>query len=234
MKAFILAAGKGERLRPLTNQCPKPMLKVWDKPILEHVLLELEKLSFEKVVLNAWYLKDQIIDYVDKNSSKFSFEIKLSEEEDLLGTGGGLKQAMSELGEPPFLVLNADCLWSGDLRAFIRRAEEFQSSEAAWLLTEKREDQTPVGLFDFEICQIGSLWKAKEPQEWSCFTGIQWIRSLNQDELPNKGCLVRDYWIPRLKSGSKILGLKGFLGFWEDLGTPERLRQVDEKHSRLP
>ena len=91
MKAFILAAGAGTRLRPLTYECPKPMIPLLNKPVIEHTLNNLKKHNIDSVVMNLHTLPEMITDYFG-NGKKFGLDIKYSLEETLLGTASGLKK----------------------------------------------------------------------------------------------------------------------------------------------
>lgn len=114
MKAMILAAGLGKRLRPLTNTIPKPNLMVGGKSLIERNIESLIKCGFEEIVINVSYLKDDI-----KNHVKEKFpnrKIYFSEELTPLGTGGGVQQALHLLGNKPFILVNADICHSFELQ----------------------------------------------------------------------------------------------------------------------
>lgn len=112
MKAMILAAGRGERLRPLTDSLPKPLLRVGSHRLIEYHLYRLAKMGIRKVVINVSYLKDLIIETLGQGE-RYGLKIQYSEEPDILETGGGIFQALSLglLDENPFLLLSAD-IWS--------------------------------------------------------------------------------------------------------------------------
>lgn len=107
MKAMILAAGKGERLRPLTETTPKPLLKVHNIPLLEYHLKQLAHAGVTEVIINVWYLGEQIVSLIG-NGERFGLKIQYSVEEQLLNTGGGIVKCLPMLGDEPFLVLSAD------------------------------------------------------------------------------------------------------------------------------
>ena len=112
MKAMILAAGYGKRLAPLTNDLPKPLLKVGDKTLIEHNIETLSKYGVKEIVINVSYLGQQIIDFL---KDKFpNLKISFLLEEKPLGTGGGIVNALSYF-EKPFIVMNADIFHSIDL-----------------------------------------------------------------------------------------------------------------------
>jgi len=229
--AFVLAAGRGERLRPLTNHTPKPLLPVKGKPILDYALRQLMPLGLRRVVLNAWHLGSQVIDYVNTRKDVFGFELIVSEEPELLGTGGGLRQAypllFKDIQKGPVLMVNGDCLWSGDVGGFVKSGLS-DSAAGRWWLAPEESDQTPVGLKSGHIVQIGKLWSKPSfaVDRKGCFTGIQLFKELEYDLLPQKGCIIRDYWIPQLERGSVLSGDFENLDSWMDLGTPARYEKV--------
>lgn len=107
MKAMILAAGKGERLRPLTATTPKPLLTVGGKPLIIHHLQSLAQAGITDVMINTWYLGQQIVEQIG-TGARFGLNIQYSQEETLLDTGGGIARCLSFFGAEPFLVISAD------------------------------------------------------------------------------------------------------------------------------
>ena len=101
MKAFILAAGKGKRLKPITNNIPKPLIEIKGKPLLEWSLIKLRRAGIKEIVINLHYLGDQIVDYFG-NGKKLDLKINYSFEKRLLGTGGALIQGKNFLNDSPF------------------------------------------------------------------------------------------------------------------------------------
>jgi len=227
--AFVLAAGRGERLRPMTDTTPKPLLRVRGKPILEWIFENLEVLNLKRVVLNAWHLKDQIRSFAKEAQKRFSFEILVSEEESLLGTGGGLKKALPLIGEAPFLMMNGDCLWRGDLLHFVSQSLKQKNEIATWWLNLDTSEQTRIGEAAKQIVEIGNLWShpSLRPTSFGCFTGIELIKEIDPSRLPDEGCILRQYFLKALADG-KVIGTHAKdLQFWSDMGTPERLAAMD-------
>ena len=107
MKAMVLAAGRGERLRPLTRTLPKPLLQVAGKTLIEHQLDRLKAAGISEVVINLHHLGEQI-EALLGDGGEMGLAITYSVEEELLETGGGIKQALPLLGDEPFLVVSAD------------------------------------------------------------------------------------------------------------------------------
>ena len=108
MKAMILAAGRGNRLRPLTDKIPKPLIKVGDKTLIEHHITKLATAGFESIVINTAYLGEKIQSTIG-DGSRYNIPIEYSHEgEQALETGGGIAYALPKLGNEPFLVVSAD------------------------------------------------------------------------------------------------------------------------------
>ena len=110
MKAFILAAGLGTRLKDLTKDLPKPLLKVKGKSLIEWNILKLKRAGFEHIIINTHYLGDLIEDNIG-NGEKFNLKISYSREDEILGTGGALIKAKNLIGRDTFLILSGD-LWT--------------------------------------------------------------------------------------------------------------------------
>ena len=117
MKAFILAAGAGTRLRPLTFECPKPMIPLLNKPVIEHTINNLKKHNINSIVMNLHTLPKVITDYFG-DGKKFGMDIKYSYEETLLGTAGGLKKC-KKFFDSTFVVMSGDGLTDIDLTSAI-------------------------------------------------------------------------------------------------------------------
>ena len=111
MKAMVLAAGLGTRLRPLTYEITKPMVPVLDRPVMEHILDLIDRHSFDGVIANLHYFPDTIREY-------FGERISYSYEQELLGTAGGVRNCAEFFGDEPFLVISGDALTDIDLTAF--------------------------------------------------------------------------------------------------------------------
>lgn len=110
MKAMLLAAGRGERLKPLTEITPKPLLKIGNTTLIDHALFQIRTAGISDVVINVHHLKNQIMDHCG-DGEKYDLQIQYSIEETLLETGGGILNALPKLGASPFLLLSAD-VWT--------------------------------------------------------------------------------------------------------------------------
>ena len=110
-RAMILAAGFGKRLQPLTNDCPKPLLKIGNKTLLSNTLELLNQFGIKEVVINVHYLQNKIISYIKDNKFKMTITIS-NENEEILDTGGGVYNALKHFSNESFLVINPDTVWN--------------------------------------------------------------------------------------------------------------------------
>lgn len=138
MKAMIFAAGLGTRLKPLTDTMPKAMVKVGDKPLLQHVIEKLKASGFNEIIINVHHFAEQIIDFVRANNS-FDVRIEFSDERELLlDTGGGIKKASWFFDDgKPFLVHNVDIISNIDLKKLYNK--HLENSAIATLVVKNRE-----------------------------------------------------------------------------------------------
>jgi mannose-1-phosphate guanylyltransferase len=137
MRAMVLAAGLGTRLRPLTYEITKPMVPVLDRPVMEHIVELLERHGFDEVIANLHYFPDSIREY-------FGERLSYRYEEELLGTAGGVRGCADFFGEEPFLVISGDALTDIDLGAFLSRHR--QSGGIATLAVKKVPDTREYGV----------------------------------------------------------------------------------------
>ncbi len=122
-EAMILAAGFGERLHPLTKDCPKPLLEIGEETLLSNTLRFLKEGGINKVVINVHYLGEKIIDYLKNN--KFDLNINIvQEKEKILDTGGGVLNAIKYFSKQPFVVINPDTIWNLKYLNNLRKMEK--------------------------------------------------------------------------------------------------------------
>ena len=212
MKAMILAAGRGERLRPLTDSLPKPLLEVRGKPLIVHHLEALAAGGFTEVVINLSWLGDLIRDRLG-NGGEFGLTIEYSEEPQALETAGGILQALPLLGER-FIVINADIFTDYD---FSRLR---QCGSPAHLVLVENPPHHPQGDFVLNRALIGA-----EGSPRYTFSGISTYHSSFFDGLsPGKQALA-----PLLYAAAARQQVTGELlqGEWVDIGTLERLKALN-------
>lgn len=156
MKAFILAAGKGKRLKPITNNIPKPLIEIKGKPLLEWSLIKLRSAGIKEIVINLHYLGDQIVDYFG-NGKKLDLKINYSFEKRLLGTGGALIQGKNFLNDSPFLLISGD-LWTD--YPFKRLLSKDLKNKAHLVLIKKNDKN--IGDFNLLDSKISSDTRDRE------------------------------------------------------------------------
>lgn len=229
MKAMILAAGLGTRLRPMTNTIPKPLLPVAGTPLVVWNLLLLKRHGFHDVVINLHHLGPMIQQALG-DGSRYGMRIIYSPEPVILGTGGGIKQAEPHFSGEPVLVLNGDTLFELDLDAlceFHRRREA-----AATLVLRQDPEAERWGLVevgaDQRILRItGRGATTSQPTLPRMFAGVHILQPRLLREVP-KGVAstIIDPYVAAIQRGEAVLGYD-FDGYWSDVGTPERYAQVE-------
>ena len=151
---FLMAGGFGSRLRPLTNDCPKPMLKIGNKPILEKILTNFIEAGFYRFFISTHYMPEVISDYFG-DGEKWGVSIRYVHEEEPLGTGGGLGLLPHNEIDQPMFVMNGDLLTSVDLQSFLR----FHSTNngVATMCVREYEHQIPFGVIETEGMKLKSI-----------------------------------------------------------------------------
>lgn len=217
--AMILAAGRGERMRPLTDQTPKPLLKVGDEALIEHHIKALARAGIVRIVINHAYRGELIEQYLGKGE-KYGVDISYSAEGHgaALETGGGIYNALPLLETEPFLVVNADIWTDYDFTLL-----QIDDAEAHLVLVENPE-HNPDG--DFFLCGDNVL---SEGDAKLTFSGIGVYRKALFDGC-KPGAFPLAPLIRNAISRGKVTG-EYFTGMWTDVGTPERLQQINQHHS---
>lgn len=229
MKAMVLAAGLGTRLRPLTENTPKALLMVNGRPLIEYSLLLLQKHGVRDVVINLHYLGDLIQKELG-SGSQFGMKIHYSWEPHILGTGGGIKKASHYFEGEGFLVLNSDVLIDLDLKSF-HRFHKRKKSLATMVVRDQDGECgfTPVWLGRGErIAGIGQRPEKPAALQPFMYTGVQYIEPDFLNFLPEdrEACLIREGYLPAIGAKKRISGYR-YDGYWNDLGTPDRYRQAE-------
>jgi MurNAc alpha-1-phosphate uridylyltransferase len=216
MKAMILAAGRGERMQHLTENTPKPLLKIADKALIEYSLEGLVNAGFTKIVINVAYLGQQIQEYCG-DGSRWGVSIQYSDEgETALETAGGIAKALPLLGEKPFLVVNADILFDYPLA-------ELRNKQVDWahLVMIDNPPHHPQG--DFCLQADGTLSEQGEPKY--TFSGIGVYHPAMFADL-QVGQPLKLRPVLNLAMQQQRISGEYFNGLWLDIGTPERLQEI--------
>jgi len=214
MHAMILAAGRGNRMRPLTDHCPKPLLRAGGKPLIVHHIERLAAAGIRDLVINHAYLGEQI-EAALGDGSALGVRIRYSPEGEALETGGGIFKALPLLGPEPFLVVNGD-VWTDCPVPETRLAE----GDLAHLVLVDNPPHHPAGDFALEAGRV-----RPEGSPRLTFSGIGiYHPDLFVDCVPGAfplAPLLRD----AMTQGR--VGGRHHSGLWFDIGTPERLAELD-------
>lgn len=226
---MILAAGRGERMRPLTDHTPKPLLTVAGKPLILWHIEKLAKAGFGRIVINHAHLGDQIEEVLGDGDA-FGLELRYSREGEALETAGGIATAMPLIGAEIFPVINGDVFCDYDFAHFAGIMHRMQNDDTlAHLVLIDNPPHHPKGDFVLE----GAIVKDKDspfplPPSPFTFSGIGiYRRELFASIEPWKKAPLA----PLLKEAMKDGRVSGehFAGRWVDVGTPERLRELDHE-----
>ncbi|MBR7782549.1 N-acetylmuramate alpha-1-phosphate uridylyltransferase MurU [Undibacterium luofuense] len=231
MKAMLLAAGRGERMRPLTDSTPKPLLKVRGRPLIVWHILNLVKAGITEIVINHAYLGQQIEDTLG-DGSQFGASITYSREAEALETAGGIATALPLLGDEPFVVVSADIyIPHFDFRECLNTLEDEDpwgnplpedERDLAWLYMVKNPDFHPLG--DFALNLMG-LSNEGEPRYTFANIGVyrpEMFRQIPAGNYAKLGPLLREL-IDQGRIGGEL-----YRGDWHNVGTPEQLAQLNQ------
>lgn len=219
MKAMILAAGLGTRMRPLTDSCPKPLLKAAGKPLIDYHLERLAQAGVTEVVVNASWLAEQLQAYLG-DGERYGMALHLSLEDEPLETAGGIVQALPRLGESPFLLVNGD-VWTdypfGQLMAESTAAD----AGGAHLVLIDNPPHHPEG--DFVLNQ-GRVSEQGEGARLT-YSGISVWHPQCFAELATGRRALKPIMLQAM--ARQQLSGEYFAGRWWDIGTPQRLADLD-------
>ncbi|WP_421233574.1 N-acetylmuramate alpha-1-phosphate uridylyltransferase MurU [Aeromonas jandaei] len=219
MKAMILAAGRGERMRPLTDLLPKPLLAVGGKPLIVHHIEKLKAAGVTELVINHAWLGHKLVETLGDGSA-LGVTIRWSAEESALETAGGIIQALPLLGDEPFLVINGDTWLDLDYRSLV---EQPLGEHLAHLWLVPNPPQHPAGDFALQDGKVvdtpAFTFSGVGLYQPAAFAGL----SAGARKLAP---LLREWMAQGLVGGCLLAGE------WRDIGTVERLRELDEQLQR--
>lgn len=228
MKAIILAAGFGTRLRPLTNNTPKPLLPVGNRHLIQYNLLLLKKYGITEVVINLHYHGEKIREALG-DGRKLGMQILYSEEPKILGTGGGMKMVSRFLSDGTFLAINGDILVDINLDKVV----EFHRWKKAAATMVLRDDPHVEAYGAIELDSKGRIRRFLGQPGWRgetlapyMFTGIHVLEPRILEYIPSQGFSpITDAYLAMLKKDERLFGYL-MKGYWRDLGTPESYQQA--------
>ncbi len=247
---FILAAGRGSRMRPLVDDCPKPLVRLHDRPILDYILDALKLHGVREVVINAHYMAEQIVEYGRTHQSEFD-SLEISVENELLETGGGLKKAAHLLEGKPFFMINGDAFWREDTAQegkCLRDLEsQFDAEKMDILLNlidvEKMRLTQGVGDYDFFPEASQSPESLETPgakpvrrniskQGGYMFTGIRIVHPRILQTM-KEGAYSFLEQMDRAEAKTKLYGIP-MRGLWHHISTPEDVEAINRSLADQP
>jgi mannose-1-phosphate guanylyltransferase len=242
MKAMILAAGLGTRLRPLTDDRPKALVEVGGRTLLEITLSRLLGFGVRDVIVNVHHFADMVAAYLKKNDN-FGMRIEISREDLLLDTGGGLKKAAwfflkdSSRPDEPFVLHNVDVISTIDLKRMMQFHVEHKP--LATLAVQQRETSRYL-LFDDHLTLCGRLSGAGQQAEFVrasqqllvqalAFSGVHVISPRLFSMMTEEGVFsIITSYLRLAGQGENILAFRADEYYWRDLGRPENVAQAEQ------
>ncbi len=226
MRAMILAAGRGERMRPLTDNMPKSMLEVSGKPLIQYHVENLVQAGIVDIVINHALFGEQIEDHL--NDGKFlGANISYSAEDDQpLETAGGIVKALPLLGDKPFVTVNADIWTDFPFQDLLRECEDLCDDPAnnlAHIILVDNPEHNPNGDFAFSD---GKVLNQGEPM--LTYSGISVFKSAFFKDCPS-GSIPLAPMLRQASSQGRVTG-SHYQGQWQDIGTPERLNNLRQSY----
>ncbi len=242
MKAMVLAAGFGTRLRPLTGLLPKPMFPILGKPVLEHMLVHLARFGIRDVTINLHHLPERVEHYFGTGAT-LGINLHYSREDAILGTAGGILKAREYLDGGPFIVINSDIVTDIDLEKVLA-FHQARGSALTMVLTDGEvtgiHDPIELDEADRVVHMPGASSKnIPETTRPVTFTGIQILEPEIFDRIPvGQFCgTTKEIYPEMIEDGLPVYGYR-HPGYWQDMGTREQYLQVHREvldgKTRLP
>ncbi len=228
MKAMILSAGLGTRLRPITYNIPKPLIPVLGRPIISYVINLLKRYGFRDLIINLYHLPQSIVDYLGDGSS-LGVKITYSWEKELLGTAGAILEVESLLAQETFLVINSDILVELDLKDLLEF--HYRRKAATTLVVKVSKEAQNFGAIGLDKkSRVVSIVKlaVEDPYIEGIFTGISVMEPAIFKYISAGGDGLGDDVFPKMLLGGENLYGYTKVNYWLDIGTPKRLAQAEE------
>ena len=241
MRAMVLAAGLGTRLRPLTDDRPKALVEIAGRTMLEITLTRLRSFGIQEAIVNIHHFADMVVEYL-KAKNNFGMRIEVSREDELLDTGGGLKKAAwffqesAKKEDEPFLLHNVDVISAIDLERMLAAHNENRS--LATLAVQERESSRQL-LFDEEGLLCGrrggqnreaEIVRAPAKPTPLAFSGIHVISWRLFKLMTESGAFsIIDVYLRLAAAGEKISAFRSDKFYWRDLGNPESVQQASRE-----
>ncbi len=238
VRAMILAAGLGTRLRPLTETLPKPLVTVAGRPLIDHALETVARAGITEVVINLFHLAEMVADYVG-DGSRWGLRVRFSREDPIQDTGGGIRDARELLGEATFVTLNSDTIVDVDLARCVDWHRE--RGALATMVLRRDPDAAAYGIIETEPDgRIGAfLGRARPggrtPRESFLYTGVQVLDPRIFDYLDAEGPFsITRYAYPRMLDADEPLFGWEHRGRWITVGTPAERARAEAQLTQRP
>ncbi|MEM2006181.1 MAG: nucleotidyltransferase family protein [Sulfolobales archaeon] len=228
MKAAIIAGGLGKRLRPLTEDRPKPLVEVAGKPIIEWQIEWLKQCGVSSFVVLAGYYREKLIDFLG-SGSRFGVHVAYVIEDEPLGTGGAIKNAESVIGSDTFIAVNGDVVTNIPVGELVKYLNDLRDAVAAIALVPLR---SPYGIV--ELDRTGRVVSFREKpvlEEYLINAGVYVMKPEIFEYLPSKGDVERDTF-PKLAAEGRLAG-RVFRGYyWRSIDTIKDVEEASHEISR--
>lgn len=230
--AFVLAAGMGSRMRPLTDDKPKPMVALAGRPLIDHVLDRLAAAGITRAVVNVHYKAEVLLTHLEARTAP---RITISDERGLLlDTGGGVVNARASIGEAPFIIHNSDTVWLEQGVSNIERligTWDPERMDSLLLLAERARSISYDGAGDFELAADGRLARRHKGQNVPhVFAGVSVAHPQMLDGAPHGPFSLNVLW-DRAMAAGRLYGIV-LDGSWMHVGTPQALDEAEEAIAR--
>lgn len=221
---LVLAAGLGERLKPITENIPKPLIRIKDIPIIVFPLYLMVKSGFRRIIVNSHHLADILENFLLDFGKKNSIDFVIIREEKLLGTGGTIKYVFENFGFEKILVINSDSVGDFDIPEFLNEAFQFDSIAHIMLYQD-----SSIGGIDLNLPSRYVNIKGEGRGGNYTFCGVHLVDRKIVNFLSQKRdiplCIIRDGYIPAISYGEKI-SASIHTGLFSDAGTYERIEHI--------
>jgi len=233
-QAFIFAAGRGERMRPITDLIPKPLVKIKNKAIIDYAIEKLDQISsIKKIIINGFYLADQMADHIKKLRNP---KIIFSHEQEKVETGGGLVFASNQINfDKPLLTLNGDILWQDDEKSDIEIMIKAWNSSKCDILLGLKKVEDYIG---YEVNDYGGdfnlshekLFRFPEIKMTHAFVGMQIINPKILDNPPAKNFSMAHFYKSAIGENGLLHRINGveLKGRYFHIGTPFAIKTVED------
>ncbi|MDU9006038.1 nucleotidyltransferase family protein [Sedimentitalea todarodis] len=207
---MLFAAGFGTRMAPLTDHCPKPLIPVAGKPLIDHALALIKATNPARIVANTHYLPDQMADHLRPLGVSLS-----PEQPEILDTGGGLRAALPQLGNGPVFTLNPDAIWAGpNPLTLLRKAWKPDQMDGLLVCVPIAQTVGRIGSGDFDVNESGRISRGAD----FVYGGAQIVKTDELHDIPENSFSLNVLWDRMLQDG-KLFALR-YPGRWCDIGHP--------------